>query len=74
VVGTYSVGHVGTRLLVRQVIGTLHGSLDTADAADTLGIPMSLVQAAAAYYAQFGAEVDADMAWAEDIAEKEYAN
>jgi len=64
---------VGTRLLVRQVIGTLHGSQDTADAADTLGIPRYLVEAAATYYAEFGVEVDLDIAWAEEFAEREFA-
>jgi len=65
---------IGTRLKVRQVVATVAGSLDAADAADALGIPNDLVVAAMAYYAQFRAEVDLDIAWAEEFAETEFVN
>lgn len=65
---------IGTRLKVRQVVATVAGSLDAADAADALGIPSDLVVAAMAYYAQFRAEVDLDIAWAEEFDETEFVN
>ncbi len=65
---------IDTRLKVRQVVATVAGSLDAADAADALGIPNDLVVAAMAYYAQFRAEVDLDIAWAEEFAETEFVN
>ena len=65
---------VGTRLLVRQVIATVRGSEDAADAADSLSVPRYLVEAAIAYYAEFSAEVDADASWAEHFAEAELVN
>ena len=65
---------VGTRLLVRQVIATVRGSEDAADAADSLSVPRYLVEAAIAFYAEFSAEVDADASWAEHFAEAELVN
>lgn len=63
---------VGTRLLVRDVVGTVKGHGNDVDAAaEYLDIPRSLVVAAVAYYAEFTDEVDADMVWAEDIARTE---
>ncbi len=56
---------VGTRLLVRQVVATVHahdGSID--ESAEYFGVPAPLVRAALSYYADFSGEVDADTAWA----------
>lgn len=61
---------VGTRLLVRQVIATVRGSEDAADAAESLSVPRYLVEAAIAYYAEFSVEAS----WAEHFAEAELVN
>jgi uncharacterized protein (DUF433 family) len=57
---------VGTRLKVRQVIASVRGEGgDVAAVADYLSVEPALVRAAVSYYADFGSEVDADIAWAD---------
>ena len=56
----------GTRLLVRQVFAQvrhLRGDIQTV--AEDLDIPVSHVQAACDYSADFTAEIDADQQWAD---------
>ena len=65
-------GLVGTRLYVWQVVDTLRASEDVADAASYLGLPEAQVRAAAAYYADFGDEVDADAIQEQEFAEREH--
>lgn len=60
------------RLKVREVIASLRANGgDPALAASTFELPTSDIEAAASYYADFAAEIDADIAWAESIAEDE---
>ncbi|MGQ0632348.1 MAG: DUF433 domain-containing protein [Sporichthyaceae bacterium] len=65
---------VGTRLLVRDVLATVraHGN-HRAAAVEYLGVPPRTVDAAIAYYAEHRDEIDADTAWAEQIAHDERA-
>lgn len=62
---------VGTRLYVWQVVDTLRTSDDVTDAAAYLGLTEAQMRAAAAYYADFGDEVDADAAQEREFAERE---
>ena len=72
--GRREPGLVGTRLLVRQVIGTVRASEGMIDeAAEYLGITESEVQATVAYYAEFAHEVDADQECADRLAANERA-
>lgn len=65
---------VGTRLRVRDVVVSLreHGK-DVDATADYLGLDNRVVMAALAYYADHAEEIEADTAWAEQIASEEYA-
>jgi uncharacterized protein (DUF433 family) len=64
----------GTRLLVRQVVAQLRdGRGDVDEVADYLGLERSLVRAARDYYADFGAEIDVDAAWAASVEASEHA-
>lgn len=59
---------VGTRQLVRQVVGQLRDAGgDVDEVADYLGIDPRQVRAALEYYADFASEVDADTAWARGV-------
>ncbi|MGH9246361.1 MAG: hypothetical protein ACRD29_19020 [Acidimicrobiales bacterium] len=59
---------VGTRLYVHQVISTLRASGgNVGETAAYLGLPPLKVRAALNYYADFGDEVDADAAAAEQV-------
>jgi uncharacterized protein (DUF433 family) len=62
---------VGTRLYIWQIISTLRGSKDIADAADYLGLTEPQVRAAVAYYADYTDEVDAYAAEEEEFARRE---
>jgi len=62
---------VGTRLCIWQIISTLRGSKDIADAADYLGLTEPQVRAAVAYYADYTDEVDAYAAEEEEFARRE---
>ena len=65
---------VGTRLLVRQVVATLRGhDGNVEDSASYLGVVPRVVRAALSYYAEFAAEVDADVDWAARIESDERA-
>jgi uncharacterized protein (DUF433 family) len=56
---------IGTRLKVRQVVTTVKASgNDVDEVATSLDIPVRAVRAAMSYYAEFGAEIDEDSAWA----------
>jgi uncharacterized protein (DUF433 family) len=64
----------GTRLLVRQVVAQLRDARgDVDEVADYLGLERSLVRAARDYYADFGAEIDVDAAWAASVEASEHA-
>ena len=64
---------VGTRLKVRQLIAQVRAEGgDVAAVADYLAIDPGLVRAAVSYYADFGAEVEADIVWAERSEVEEY--
>lgn len=57
---------VGTRLLVRQVVTTIHdhegdGNDRIAAAAAYLDLPVRLISAAVSYYSEFTDEIDADI-------------
>jgi hypothetical protein len=63
---------VGSRIYVWQAIATLRGSDNSvSDAAEYLGVPGQLIQAAIDYYADFRDEVDAAERAAAEIAERE---
>lgn len=65
---------VGTRLLVRDIVGNVRAHQnDPGAAAAYLGVSPRVVAAAIAYYADHRAEVDADMAWADAVAADERA-
>jgi uncharacterized protein (DUF433 family) len=57
---------VATRLLVRQIVSQVEDG-DVEAAAEYLALPVSMVRAALAYYADFRDEVQADRAWAEQV-------
>ena len=64
----------GTRLLVRQVVAQLRDARgDVDEVADYLGIERPFVLAARDYYADFGAEIDADEEWAASVEASEHA-
>lgn len=63
---------VGTRLKVRDIITTLRNHGDDGDAvAAYLELPRRTIDAAIAYYGDHADEVDADIAWAEGVAQRE---
>ncbi len=65
---------IGTRLYVHDVITTVrgeHGSVEAA--ADYLGLDVGSVRAAIAYYADFPAELEADLEVAAVVAREERA-
>lgn len=66
---------IGTRLDVWQVIETIRQNGNSiAEAADYLGRPIELIEAAARYYADFTEEIDRWTAEANSFAEREEAN
>lgn len=59
---------VGTRLLVRQIVAQLKDvGGDVQVVADALDRPSREVRAAMSYYADFPAEIDADIRWAAEV-------
>ena len=76
---TGAAGHrepalVGTRVLLRQVVASVRAAEGSVEAAaDYLDLPVRTVRGAVAYYAEFAAEVDADIAWAARVEAQEEA-
>ncbi|MFM7146613.1 MAG: DUF433 domain-containing protein [Actinomycetales bacterium] len=63
--GRREPGLAGTRLLVRQVVAQVRAEAgDVVAVADYLDQPLSLIEAAIAYYADNTDEIDTDAAWA----------
>jgi uncharacterized protein (DUF433 family) len=64
----------GTRLLVRQLVSQCRAEAgDVVAVAEALEIPDAWVRAALSYYADFPAEIDADLDWARAVEASERA-
>ncbi len=62
-----------SRLRIRQIVSSLHANGgDLRETAELFDLPISDVEAAASYYADFAIEIDADIAWAESVANDEH--
>ena len=66
--------HLGvSRLKIRQIVTSLlSNGGNLAETAELFELPLSDVEAAASYYAEFAVEIDEDISWAEIAADEEH--